>query len=185
MTDNEILDLYWARDEQAISETDQKYGSYCRTIAWNILRSREDTEECVSDTWLKAWNAMPPKRPSILSSFLASITRNLSLDRYRAGQAKKRGGQLERVWEELEGCADPQMELENQIALGELSRLLDRFLRQLSQRERLVFLRRYWYADPVAEIAHRCRMSEGAVKVSLHRTRNKLRKMLEQEGYTL
>ena len=185
MTDNDIIDLYWVRDEQAIAQTDKQYGTYCRAIAWNILRSKEDTEESVSDTWLKAWNTMPPQRPSILASFLGTITRNLSLDRYRAGQTKKRGGHLERVWEELEQCADPESDLESRVAMGELSRLLDRFLRQLSQRERLVFLRRYWYSDPISDIAHRCRMSEGAVKVTLHRTRNKLRKLLEQEGYTV
>ena len=182
MTDNDIIDLYWARDEKAISKTDKHYGPYCRAIAWNILRSKEDTEECVSDTWLKAWNSMPPHRPSILSSFLGTITRNLSLDRYRAGQTKKRGGHLERVFEELEQCADPEMDLESRMALQELSRLLDQFLRKLPQRERWIFVRRYWYADPIGDIAHRCRMTEGAVKVSLHRTRTKLRKHLEQEG---
>jgi len=183
VTDQEIIDLYWARDEQAIAHTDKQYGSYCRSIAWNILRSKEDTEECVSDTWLRAWNTMPPQRPSILSSFLGTIIRNLSLDRYRAGQAKKRGGHLERVFAELEQCADAETDLESCFAMGELSRLLDQFLRGLPRRERLIFIRRYWYADPVTEVARRCRMSESAVKVSLHRTRNKLRKLLEQEGF--
>lgn len=185
MTDNEIIDLYWARDEQAITQTDRRYGDYCSSIAWNILRSKEDTEECVSDTWLKAWNTIPPQRPSILPAFLGTITRNLSLDRYRMARSKKRGGHLERVWEELERCADPKTDLENRVALQELSRLLDHFLRGLPQRERWIFVRRYWYAEPVAEIACAGRMTEGAVKVSLHRTRKKLRKQLEQEGYTV
>ena len=154
-------------------------------MAWNILRSREDTEECVSDTWMKTWNVIPPQRPAILSAFLGAITRNLSLDRYRAGQTKKRGGHLERVWDELEQCADRSADLENRIAMGELSQLLDQFLRHLPQRDRLVFLRRYWYSDPINEIAFRCKMTEGAVKVSLHRSRKKLRKLLEQEGYTV
>ena len=91
MEDSAIIDLYWAREERALAESDAKYGSYCRTVAYNILRSREDTEECVNDTWLRAWNAMPPQRPGILSSFLAKITRNLSLNRYQQYNAEKRG----------------------------------------------------------------------------------------------
>ena len=184
MNDGEIIGLYWQRDETAIAETDKKYGSYCRSIAWNILRSREDTEECVSDTWLRAWNTMPPQKPTILASFLGTITRNLSLDRHRAGRTKRRGGELERVWKELEQCADPACDLESRITVQDLSRLLDQFLRSLPVRERDVFLRRYWYTDTIAEVAQRCRMSEGAVKVSLHRTRKKLRRALEKEGFT-
>lgn len=185
MEDREIVELYWARKEQAITETDQKYGAYCRTIARNILHSRQDAEECVSDTWLKAWNAMPPKRPSILSVFLGTITRNLSLDRYRAEQSQKRGGgQVPLVWEELEHCVSGRMDLETSFSMGELSALLDGFLRSLPDRDRCIFIRRYWYTDSILDIARRCRMSEGAVKVKLHRIRKKLRTRLEQEGYT-
>ena len=105
MEDSAIIDLYWARQERALEETDRKYGSYCWTIAHNILKNRQDTEECVNDTWLKAWNAMPPHRPAILSSFLGTITRNLSLDRYQAGRTGKRGGgRVTVALDELEDC---------------------------------------------------------------------------------
>ena len=185
MTDQEIVALYWDRDEQAVAVTEKQYGSYCRSIAWNILKNRQDTEECVNDTWLRAWNAMPPQRPQILSIFLGTITRNLSLDRWRNATAKKRGGgQLQRAFDELENCVPAGVSLEDRITKADLSRILDRFLTELPQKDRCVFVRRYWYADPIYDIAHRYRMTEGAVKVSLHRSRNKLKIRLEQEGYT-
>lgn len=184
MTDPEIIGLYWARDEEAIRATDKAYGGYCRSIAWNILKNRQDTEECVNDTWLRAWNAMPPKKPDILSVFLGTITRNLSLDRWRGTMAKKRGGQLRRALDELEACVPAEVSLEDRIARAELTRLLDRFLQSLSQKDRCIFVRRYWYTDTVSDIARRYTMTESAVKVSLHRSRKKLRTYLEQEGYT-
>ena len=185
MTDSEIIELYWDRDDQAVIQTQTKYGGYCRSIAWNILKNRQDTEECVNDTWLRAWNAMPPQKPAILSVFLGTITRNLSLDRWRNATAKKRGaGQLQRAFDELEHCVSAGVSLEDRITQTDLSRLLDRFLQSLNQKDRCVFVRRYWYTDPIYDIAYRYRMTESAVKVSLHRTRNKLKSLLEQEGYT-
>ena len=185
MTDQQIIDLYWDRDEQAITETNIKYGSYCRSIAGNILKNRQDTEECVNDTWLRAWNAMPPQKPSILSAFLGTITRNLSLDRWRSTRTKKRGsGQLERAFDELETCIPASVNLEDRITQTDLSHLLDQFLQGLSQKDRCAFVRRYWYTDPIYDIAHRYHMTESAVKVSLHRSRRKLKTLLEQEGYT-
>ena len=185
MTDSEIIELYWDRDEQAVTQTQTKYGGYCRSIAWNILKNRQDTEECVNDTWLRAWKAMPPQKPAILSVFLGTITRNLSLDRWRNATAKKRGaGQLQRAFDELEHCVSAGVSLEDRITQTDLSRLLDRFLQGLNQKDRCVFVRRYWYTDPIYEIAHRYRMTESAVKVSLHRSRNKLKTLLEQEGYS-
>jgi len=185
MTDAEIVALYWARKEQAITESESAYGGYCRSIAWNILKNRLDTEECVNDTWLRAWNAMPPQKPGILSVFLGTITRNLSLDRWRNATAKKRGsGQLQRAFDELEYCVSAGVSLEDRITQADLSRLLARFLQDLNQKDRCVFVRRYWYTDPIYDIAHRYRMTESAVKVSLHRTRNKLKLLLELEGYT-
>ena len=185
MTDQEILDLYWAREEQAIAQTQQKYGAYCQSIAWNILRNKQDTEECVNDTWLRAWNTIPPQRPNLLSVFLGTITRNLSLDRWRTTQSKKRGGgQLEAAFSELEECVAGDRSLEDKISQGDLVRLLDRFLQTLPQRDRCIFVRRYWYTDPILGIACRYHMTESAVKVNLHRSRKKLKTLLEQEGYT-
>ena len=164
MEDSAIIDLYWAREERALSETDAKYGGYCRSIAHNILKNREDSEECVSDTWLHAWNAMPPQRPSILSSFLGRITRNLSFDRCRRQNAEKRGGGL------------------LPLALDELSEAIDRFLRTLPERECSIFLRRYWYVDSVQDIAARYALRENTAKSILFRTREKLRRYLAGEG---
>lgn len=186
MDDSAIIDLYWAREERALVETERKYGSYCWTIAHNILKNREDTEECVNDTYMKAWNAMPPQRPHILSTFLGRITRNLSLDRYKASRAGKRGGgQLPLALEELGGCIPDTTGVEKQLADAELARCIDRFLRNLPDKECCIFLRRYWYVDSVADIARRCHMAEGSVKSSLYRTRQKLRTYLEQEGISL
>ena len=170
MEDRAIIDLYWERQERALEESEQKYGRYCWTIAYNILRDREDSEECVNDTWLRAWNAMPPQRPAILSSFLGTITRNLSLDV---------------ALEELEDCLSGNLDTEQLAAQAELSRSIDRFLRQLPEKECCVFLRRYWYVDSTLDIASRYHMAEGTVKSMLHRTRKKLQHYLEQEGVGL
>lgn len=184
MEDHQIIELYWARSESAIEETSSKYGSYCGAIAYRILQDREDTEECVSDTWLKAWNAMPPKRPGKLSAFLGTITRNLALKRWESRSAEKRGGgQVSLALEELEGSiADPADSPEEQAILLDA---LNRFLSGLSPQARIIFLRRYWYLCPVEEIARMGKMSEGAVKMSLHRSRRALRRQLEKEGFSL
>ena len=183
MEDHAIVALFWAREERALEETARKYGSYCWTIAHNILRSREDTEECVNDTYMRAWHAMPPQRPSILPSFLGKITRNLSLDRYKAGRAGKRGGgNLPMALDELGDCVASRSGVEQMFAEAELSRSIDRFLRTLPEKECCIFLRRYWYVDSVSDIARRYRMAEGTVKSTLFRTRQKLKHYLEQEG---
>ena len=181
MEDSVIVSLYWDRDEQALRETANKYGPYCHTIAYNVVRNRQDAEECVNDTYVQAWNAMPPQKPTVLRAFLGKITRNLAINRYRAAHSKRRGGgQLPAVLEELEDCFSdgPEAALEE----AELTRLLDRFLRQLPPKDCIVFVRRYWYMDSLADIAGRCHMALGSVKSSLHRSRNKLKNYLEQEG---
>ena len=186
MEDSAIIELYWARDEQALPESDKKYGKLCRTVAHNILKNHEDTEECVNDTWLRAWNAMPPGRPGVLSAFFSRIVRNLALDRYKAAHAEKRGGgQLPAALEELEGCIPASSGVEEELAFRELSRLLDSFLRELPEKECCIFLRRYWYVDATRDIARRYGMPEGSVKSQLSRTRQKLRKLLEREGVAL
>ena len=181
MDDNGIISLYWDRDEQALRETANKYGPYCHTIAYNVVKNRQDAEECVNDTYVQAWNAMPPQKPTVLRAFLGKITRNLAINRYRAAHSKRRGGgQLPAVLEELEDCFSdgPEAALEE----AELTRLLDRFLRQLPSKDCIVFVRRYWYMDSLADIAGRCHMALGSVKSSLHRSRKKLKDYLEQEG---
>lgn len=183
MDDNTIMDLYWNRSETAISESAVKYGSYCYSIAYNILTNNEDAEESVSDTWLAAWNAMPPRRPSVLSTFLGKITRHLSIDRWRERHAAKRGGgEIILALEELEGCVSGGEDPEQALRRKELRRCLNRFVEALSETERKVFLCRYWYLDSTAEVADHMGFSESKVKSMLMRTRGKLRAELEQEG---
>lgn len=183
MEDSAIIDLYWQRSEEALVQSDHKYGKLCRSVAFNILRDLEDTEECVNDTWLRAWNAMPPGRPSVLSAFFSRITRNLSLDRCKAAKAGKRGGgQLTACLDELADCIPADGTVEQELAFRELTGLLDGFLRQLPEKECCIFLRRYWYVDSTRDIARRYGMPEGSVKSQLSRTRQKLKKVLEKEG---
>ena len=183
LEDSKIIDLYWARKEQALAETDAKYGSYCRAIARNILRNFEDTEECVSDTWLHAWNSMPPQRPGILSAFLGRITRNLSFDRCKYQQAAKRGGgTLPLALDELGECIPASGRVEHALEQKELAAAIDRFLRTLPERECSMFLRRYWYVDSVQSIAARYAIKENTAKSILFRTREKLRRYLAGEG---
>lgn len=184
MEDREIVALYWARAESAIQETVQKYASYCRSIARNILSSREDTEECLNDTWLGAWNSMPPKRPERLPPLLGRICRNAALDRWDYNTAAKRDGRFDAVLDELAECvADPRAEAEPE--LHQLGESISRWLDTLSREQRVVFLRRYWYCDPITEIARRYGFTESRVKSLLARLRSKLRLQLLQEGYLL
>ena len=183
MEDSQIIDLYWARLEQAIQETDTKYGGYCRAIAHNILKSMEDSEECVSDTWLRAWNAMPPQRPSVLSAFLGRITRNLSLARYKAARAEKRGGSsFPAALDELSECVPAGGSVEQTMDERELGQAIDRFLRTIPEKQCSLFLRRYWYAESILQIAERYSLKENTVKSILFRTREQLRKFLQKEG---
>lgn len=183
MEDSQIIDLYWARAEQAVQETDHKYGGYCRAIAHNILKNQEDSEECVSDTWLHAWNAMPPQRPNVLSSFLGRITRNLSLDRYKAAHAEKRGGgSLPAALDELSECVPARGTVEQSMDERELGAAIDRFLRTIPERQCNLFLHRYWYAESISQIAARYGLKENTVKSMLFRTREQLRKFLQKEG---
>lgn len=185
MEDMEIIDLYWSRNEAAISHTQQKYGAYCTKIANNILYNREDCMECVNDTWLKAWNAMPEARPNQLAAFLGAITRNLSLDRYRKSHANKRGkGEVELVFDELQDClaADGP---EQQMEMNQLTEHINMFLEKMEKENRMIFVRRYWYMDSVKEIADRYEISEGKVKSSLFRSRKRLSEYLVKEGYII
>lgn len=182
--DNQIIELYFARNEQAITETEDKYGQYCHTVANNILMNMADAQECVNDTWLRAWHTIPPQRPSFFKQFLGKITRNLSVDRYRADTARKRGGgEVPAVLEELSECIgggeDPADAAEMQL----LQSVINQFVGSLPQREQGIFLRRYFYAEAMSEIAERYRMKEANVRLVLSRTRQKLRHVLEKEDF--
>lgn len=183
MDDQQIVDLYWARSEQAIQESEYKYGAFCRSIARNILLQEQDAEECVNDTWFRAWNAMPPQRPSLLSAFFGKLTRNLSLDRWRHNRAAKRGGpQVELALEELEDCLPAPGRPEEHLEERETAALISRFLREQPALDRNLFLRRYWYLDSIAALADRFQISQGQVKSRLHRTRLRLKDVLLREG---
>lgn len=186
MRDEGILDLYWNREERAIAETQKAYGGYCYSIAWHILFNREDSDECVNDTWLRAWNAIPPKRPSRLGVFLGTVTRNLSLDRWKEKHAMKRGnGEMMLALDELAECVPDVRGTEDLVEAAELERLLNEFLRALPVRDCNVFLRRYWYVEEYGDIAERYGMKLNTVKTSLFRTRARLKRYLEKEGVTL
>jgi len=183
MEDHAIIELYWERSEDAISKTAAKYGGYCYTIAYNILSNNEDAEESVNDTWLAAWNTMPPRRPKLLAAFLGKMTRYISLDRWKNRTARKRGGgEVPLVLEELEECISGEDSVEKEYLQKEFAESLNQFVENLPDVERKVFLCRYWYMDSIETIAEHFGFSESKVASMLHRTRGKLRKMLEQEG---
>ena len=186
MDDQRIVALYWERDESAIAESSAKYGRYCYQIAFRILALREDAEECVGDTWLRAWEAMPPSRPCRLDTFLGKITWNLSLDRWRAQRARKRGqGQAEAALEELGDCLCASGSAEQAAEAAELAESLNRFLEQLPREKRVLFVRRYWYLCSVEELAAWSGKRRGTVSAALHRLRTQLREHLEKEGFAL
>ena len=183
MEDHMIVDLYWARDQRAIVESEDKYGPYCRAIARRILEQWEDAEECVNDTWLRAWNAMPPQRPGILSAFFAKLTRNLSLDRWRRQRAAKRGGgQTELALQELEECVPDRRRPDEALEAAETARLISAFLRRQGELDRRLFVRRYFYLESLAALGARFGLTQGQVKSRLYRVRQRLKNELEREG---
>ena len=186
MKDREIIELYWMRNEGAITATAEKYGSYCHTIAYNILRNKEDAEECANDTYLGAWNSIPPQRPSRLSIYLGKITRNLALNRYKRYTAEKRGhGQVVLALSELEACVPSETPVEQTIEENELAAAIDRFLYAKPKLNRNIFVRRYYHLYAIRDIADAYGMSESKVTSLLFRMRNELRRFLEKEGIML
>ncbi len=182
MDDQAIIALYWSRDQRALGESQQKYGPLCLRLSENILASREDAEECVSDTWLRAWDTMPPQRPDSLRAYLSRVCRNLSLDRWRARRAKKRGEGLEVLLEELEDCVPTSPSAEAAAESREITRCIDRWLETLEPEDRTAFLRRYWYGQQVKELARQAGRAPQKMAQRLYRLRQSLRRALEQEG---
>lgn len=184
MTDDKIIQLFFQRKEVAIEETQKKYGSYCFKIANNILNNREDSEECLNDTWLKAWDSIPPTQPTYFNLFLAKITRNFAINTYRSKHTHKRGkGEIALVLDELEECITGETDVETLYIAEELQSSINKFVRGLSEKDGNVFIRRYFYADSIKDISNRYHISENNVRVMLSRTRNKLKLRLEKEGY--
>ena len=180
MEDEKIVMLYWERNENAVRETEQKYGKYCHAIAYNILHSHEDADECVNDTWNSAWHAMPPEKPTKLPCFLARMTRNIAIDRYRYGSAQKRGAEVESAIDEYWECIpNGEAPIEDVFVLKQA---INGFLASLDTRTRVIFMRRYWYSMSVKDIADGMRLSESHISVILHRTRSRFKEYLTKEG---
>ena len=184
MEDERIVELYWERNGSAITETAEKYGKYLHSISYQILQNAEDAEECVNDTYNDAWYSIPPHRPSVLSTFLGKITRRISIDLWRKYSAEKRGGGAAALaLDELEDCVSGSEDVVTEVERLELQKKLNDFLLSLSKLERQVFMCRYWYMDPISDIAKHFACSESKIKSMLYRTRKKLGTMLKKEGY--
>ncbi len=186
MEDFEIVEMYWERNEDAIYHTDQKYNRYCNSIAYNILFNAEDSKDCVNETWLRAWETIPPQRPNNLAAYLGKITRNLAINLYEKLTAMKRGGkQLDVALDELSEVIGEESNIDRHVSQVVLTDCINRFLRTLDSDTRKLFVRRYWYLDSVRDVAGKFGLSESNVKVTLMRTREKLREFLIKEGYDL
>ena len=184
MDDNEIVELYWHRDEQAIKETADKYGTYCLKISLNILGDLSDSEENVNDAYMQAWSSIPPSRPKSLKAFIAKIARNLALNRYKAEHTqKRRASEFAVSLDELDVCTPSKVSLEDEMGMAELSRCISEFLYKQSSDARSIFVCRYFYSESVEDIAARFGFSQSKVKSTLMRTRTKLRSYLQKEGY--
>lgn len=185
MEDAAIVKLYWDRDQQAIAASDEKYGPLCRTLSFRIVNSREDAEECVNDTWHRAWDTMPPQRPDSLRAYLCRIVRNLSISRYRARRSQKRGEGMEVLLSELEDCVPAVPSTEEAWENREIAAVIDRWLDGLEREDRVIFLRRYWYGQRVDELAALWSCTPNRMAQRLFRLRGGLRRALEEEGVSL
>lgn len=182
MDDKKIIELFFARSEKAIEELASKYGKYCSTISYNILKNRQDAEECVNDTWLGVWNAIPPARPNPLHAFVGKIVRNISIKRYHSNTALKRNSEYSVAMEEIEACLASRDSIEDEIAAEELSRFIEEFLDSLNRENRVIFMRRYWFSDSYADIEKKVGLSRKTISVRLTRMRKQLKIFLEERG---
>ncbi len=186
MKDIDIIKLYFARSQKAIEETDKKYGAYCTVIAQNILCNKQDSEECVNDTYLKTWDTIPPKQPQNLRTYLGKITRSLAINRYKMYSAQKRdSSNVDILFSELEGCIPSKATVEEAVDEKLLVTLLEEFLKKQSDTKRNIFLRRYWYCESISQIAKDFSQSESKVTSVLYRMRLKLKEYLEKEGISV
>ena len=186
MDDQKIIELYWNRNEDALTHTRNKYHRYCYRIAYNLLQNHEEAEEAENDTYLDAWNAIPPHRPSNFPAFLGKITRSIAMDKIRYQNAQKRGNGFESLsFEELQDCIPSNHRVEDYLNASQLAEQISCFLRTLPKTERAIFLYRYWYCEPTASIASELACSNSKVRTSLHRTRQKLKEYLQKEGINL
>lgn len=183
--DSKIIDLLYKREEQALIELSEKYGTACKRIAGNILKNHRDAEECVNDTYLAAWNAIPPERPDPLRTYIFRITRNIATAKYHANTALKRNSYYDVALDELEECLTSASITEQEVDAKELSQEIDRFLDSLDQESRVMFVARYWYSDSITDIAKRLRTTNNNVSVRLSRIRGKLKNHLQKAGYDL
>lgn len=180
MEDEAIIELFFARSERAIKELDLKYGKVCRKISSNILQSPQDAEECINDAYLGVWNTIPPERPNPLLAFLCKIVRNLSIMRYHRNTAMKRNSYYDVAIEELESCLASPVTVEKEVEISELTHIIDSFLETLSQENRVIFMRRYWFSDTYTDIAERVGLTEKNVSVRLTRIRKQMRDYLAE-----
>ena len=185
MDDAGIIELYIARSQDAIAETDRKYGKLCRYIAMNILHNNEDSEECVNDTYFGVWNAIPPQKPSKLSAFVSKIARNLALKKYEYITAAKRNPEATSSLSELQECVSGRQDVENELENKRIEKAISDFLWRQSPEKRTVFIRRYWYFDSIDSIAGRCGFTRSKVTSMLHHTRQKLKEYLESEDIVI
>ena len=182
MEDTAIIELYWARNEDALTQSDRKYGPMCRSLAYNILTDRQDSEECVNDTWHRAWNTMPPQWPDSLRAYLGRIVRNLSISRLRQRTAQKRGGS-NTLFSELEDCLPSSIRVDQELDVKELSAAISRWLRTLDADDRVLFVRRYWYGEPLHVLASQWSLDPNRLAKRMLKLRRSLRQSLDQEGF--
>ena len=185
MEDNQIIDLYFHRDESALTETANKYGTFCLRIAMNVVNVREDAEECVNDTYHTAWNQIPPTRPDSFKAFLGRIVRNFAISKYRALHAKKRFNGLEVMLSELGDCIPATESVEQEMEAKELTEYINSWLADLKQEDRVLFVRRYWYGDEVKDLARKCGVSGTQMTQRMLRLRRKLKEYLTEKGVVL
>lgn len=185
LEDSKIIELFFARAEQAIVELSAKYGTVCSRIARNILKNDLDAEECVNDTYLAAWKTIPPQKPNPLRTYIFRIVRNISIARYHANTSVKRNSIYDVALDELESCLTASITVEQEIVASELSRQIDLFLATLDEENQMMFVRRYWYSDSISDIAERFQTSDNNVSVHLSRIRKKLKTHLKKEGFEI
>ena len=183
MEDEQIISLYFKRDEAAISETAAKYGKFCHSIALNILSVNADAEECVNDTYLQAWNSIPPQRPNIFRAWLGRVVRNLAINLWNKNHRQKRYAGIEQLFDELEDCIPSPVTLERKLEEEELTTFLNTWLASLSQEDRVLFMRRYWNGEAVKVLAAAYSTTPGSMAKRMHKLRQQLRLRLEKEGY--